>query len=124
MEAVGIVLNIRMERVAEFEEGFRQHELPIWDEFVGRGIMLHASLTRMEISTQPTASAVQYLISVSPTTKAITSTTEILGFGRGTTWPRIIRWPHRSWPVGRSSSVPGNRSNGRSDRSGEEANEE
>ena len=27
-------------------------------------IMLHASLTRMDISTQPTAGAVQYLISV------------------------------------------------------------
>jgi hypothetical protein len=64
MEAVGIVLNIGIERVAEFEEGFLQHELPIWDEFVDRGIMLHASLTRMEISTQPTAGAVQYLISV------------------------------------------------------------
>jgi hypothetical protein len=64
MEAVGIVLNIGSDQVDEFEAGFRQHELPIWEDFVGRGVMLHASLTRMEISTQPTAGAVQYLISV------------------------------------------------------------
>jgi hypothetical protein len=64
MEAVGIVLNIGSDRVEEFEAGFRQHELPIWEDFVGRGVMLHASLTRMDISTQPTAGAVQYLISV------------------------------------------------------------
>jgi hypothetical protein len=64
MEAVGIVLNIGSDRVDEFETGFKLHELPIWEDFVDRGVMLHASLTRMEISTQPTAGAVQYLISV------------------------------------------------------------
>jgi hypothetical protein len=64
MEAVGIVLNIGSDRVDEFEAGFKLHELPIWEDFVARGVMLHASLTRMEISTQPTAGAVQYLISV------------------------------------------------------------
>jgi quinol monooxygenase YgiN len=64
MEAVGIVLNIGSDHVEEFEEGFRQHELPIWEDFVGRGVMLHASLTRMDISTQPKDGAVRYLISV------------------------------------------------------------
>ncbi|HKX76813.1 MAG TPA: hypothetical protein VJR05_15625 [Acidimicrobiia bacterium] len=64
MEAVGIVLNIDASQVAEFEQGFRNHELPIWEDFVGRGIMLHASLTKMDISTQPVEGAVQYLISV------------------------------------------------------------
>ncbi|MGH8927096.1 MAG: hypothetical protein ACRDWH_02000 [Acidimicrobiia bacterium] len=64
MEAVGIVLNIDRNRVEEFERGFREHELPIWEDYVGRGIMLHASLTRMDISTQPVQGAVQYLISV------------------------------------------------------------
>jgi hypothetical protein len=51
--------------VDAFEEGFRQNELPIWEDFISRGIMLHASLTRMDISTQPVEGAVQYLISVS-----------------------------------------------------------
>jgi hypothetical protein len=64
MEAVGIVLNIGSDRVEEFEAGFREHELPIWEDFVGRGVMLHASLTKMDISTRPTTGAVQYLISV------------------------------------------------------------
>jgi hypothetical protein len=64
MEAVGIVLNVGRDRVAEFESGFRQHELPIWEDFMGRDIMLHASLTKMDISSQPVAGGVQYLISV------------------------------------------------------------
>lgn len=64
MEAVGIVLNIGRDHVADFERGFREHELPIWEDYVGRGIMLHASLTKMDISTQRVEGAVQYLISV------------------------------------------------------------
>ena len=65
METVGIVLNIDTAKEADFERGFREHELPIWDDYVGRGIMLHASLSRMDISTQPVSGATQYLISVS-----------------------------------------------------------
>ena len=64
MEAIGIVLSIDGDRVDEFEQGFRQHELPIWEDYVSRGIMLHASLTKMDISTQPVKGSVQYLISV------------------------------------------------------------
>lgn len=64
MEAVGIVLNVGRDHVEDFEQGFRQHELPIWEDYVSRGIMLHASLTRMDISTQRVEGAVQYLISV------------------------------------------------------------
>lgn len=64
MEAVGIVLNIGVDHVTEFESGFRRHELPTWEDFVERGIMIHASLTKMDISTQPVEGAVQYLISV------------------------------------------------------------
>ena len=61
---MGIVLNIGRDRVEDFERGFRQHELPIWEDYVSRGIMLHASLTKMDISTQRVEGAVQYLISV------------------------------------------------------------
>lgn len=64
METVGIVLNISRDRTEEFESGFRQHELPIWRDYVDRGVMLHASLAKMEISTQPVKGAVQYLVSV------------------------------------------------------------
>ena len=64
MEAVGIVLNVGRDHVEDFLAGFRQHEVPIWEDYVSRGIMLHASLTKMDISTQPVDGAVQYLISV------------------------------------------------------------
>lgn len=64
MEAVGIVLNVDQARADEFERLFREHELPVWEDFVARGVMLHASLTRMSISTQPHPGATQYLISV------------------------------------------------------------
>jgi hypothetical protein len=64
VDAVGIVLNVDRDRVEEFEAGFREHELPIWDDYVSRGIMLHASLSRMDITTRPVEGAVQYLISV------------------------------------------------------------
>lgn len=64
MEAVAIVLNIGRDHVKDFEAGFRQHEFPIWEDFVSRGVMLHASLTKMDITTQPVEGAVQYLISV------------------------------------------------------------
>ena len=64
MEAVGIVLDIDQDPVEEFEQGFRQHELPIWQDYVNRGIMLHASLTKLDISTRPMKGAVQYLLSV------------------------------------------------------------
>ena len=64
MEAVGIVLNVGRDHVEDFERGFREHELPIWEDYVSRGIMLHASLTKMDVSTQRVEGAVQYLISV------------------------------------------------------------
>ena len=64
METVGIVLNVGRDHVEDFERGFRQHELPIWEDYVSRGIMLHASLTKMDISTQRVEGAAQYLISV------------------------------------------------------------
>ncbi|HEY7703577.1 MAG TPA: hypothetical protein VID03_01965 [Acidimicrobiia bacterium] len=64
METVGIVLNIDQSRVDEFLQGFREHELPIWQDYVSRGVMLHASLSRMDISTAPVSGAIQFLVSV------------------------------------------------------------
>jgi hypothetical protein len=64
VETIGIVLNIDADRTDEFEVAFRQHELPIWEDYVASGVMLHASLARLDISTQPVKGAVQYLINV------------------------------------------------------------
>ena len=62
METIAVVLSVKPDRVADFEAGFREHELPIWRDFAGRGVLLRASLSRMEISSQPVEGATQYLI--------------------------------------------------------------
>jgi hypothetical protein len=64
METVAVVLSVGNDRVAEFEEGFRNHELPIWQDFNERGVMLSATLSRMDISSRSVAGATQYLIVV------------------------------------------------------------
>jgi hypothetical protein len=64
METVGIVLNVGTESVEAFERGFREHELPIWEDFQGRGVMVLATLNRLDISTKPVKGAVQYLVTV------------------------------------------------------------
>jgi hypothetical protein len=64
METVGIVLNVGTESVEAFERGFREHELPIWQDFKGRGVMVLATLNRLDISTKPVKGAVQYLVTV------------------------------------------------------------
>jgi hypothetical protein len=64
MQTVTVVLSVGRESVEAFERGFRQHELPVWRDLLSRGVMLRASLTRLEISTRPVEGATQYLIAV------------------------------------------------------------
>jgi hypothetical protein len=64
METVAIVLNVDPEQAEAFEAGFREHELPIWEDFHARGSMISATLSRMDISSVRTEGAVQYLIAV------------------------------------------------------------
>jgi hypothetical protein len=65
MDTVAVVLSVANDHVDEFERGFREHELPIWEDYNARGVMLTASLSRMDISTVPAgADATQYLIVV------------------------------------------------------------
>ena len=64
METVVVVLSVGEDRVDEFEAGFRQHELPVWQDLQGRGLLVHATLSRMDISTRPVKGATQYLVSV------------------------------------------------------------
>ena len=65
METVVVVLNVGEDRVAEFEAGFREHELPVWEDLRSRGLLARASLNRMDISSRPVNGATQYLIAVS-----------------------------------------------------------
>ena len=62
MQTIGIVLNIGVESVDEFESGFRDMEAPIWADLHGRGLLTMATLTRLDISTQKVEGAVQYLV--------------------------------------------------------------
>ena len=64
METVVVVLSVGEDRVVEFEAGFREHELPVWRDLQERGLLVHATLSRMDISTGPVEGATQYLVSV------------------------------------------------------------
>ena len=62
METIAVVLSVKPDQVQAFEDGFREHELPIWQDFQARGILVRASITRLEISSAPNGDALQYLI--------------------------------------------------------------
>ncbi len=64
METVAVVLNVRTEHVAAFEAGFREHELPVWQDLKERGLLDRATLNRLDISSRPVTGTTQYLISV------------------------------------------------------------
>ena len=62
METVAVVLNVDQDRAEEFEAGFRQHEVPVWRDLESRGLLVGATLNRMDISSRPVVGATQYLI--------------------------------------------------------------
>ncbi|TMB83015.1 MAG: hypothetical protein E6J39_07520 [Chloroflexi bacterium] len=62
METVAIVLSVGEDRVDEFEQGFREHELPVWQDLSGRGVLVRASLSRLAITFQRTPDATEYLV--------------------------------------------------------------
>ena len=62
MQTIGIVLNVGTDHAAEFESGFREQELPTWLDLHGRGHLVMATLTRLDISTRRVDGAVQYLV--------------------------------------------------------------
>ena len=64
MQTVIVVLSVGREHVEAFERGFREHELPVWRDLLGRGVMQRASLTRLDISTSPVEGAAQYMVAV------------------------------------------------------------
>ena len=62
MQTVGIVLNVGTEQSAEFERGFREMEAPIWEDLHARGLLVMATLSRLDITTLAVEGAVQYLV--------------------------------------------------------------
>jgi hypothetical protein len=47
MQSIAIILRIASDRAAEFEKMFEAEELPIWDDFIARGLFTDCSLTRV-----------------------------------------------------------------------------
>ncbi|HSL33665.1 MAG TPA: hypothetical protein VK871_08445 [Candidatus Limnocylindrales bacterium] len=64
METVTVVLNVAEQHVEAFEAGFREHELPVWEDLRARGLLLVATLNRLDISSRPVEGTVQYLVAV------------------------------------------------------------
>jgi len=62
METVAVVLSVANDQVEAFEQGFREHELPIWRDFRARGVLVNAYLNRMDITTHRVENATQYLV--------------------------------------------------------------
>lgn len=62
METIGVILNVRTDRVDEFLAGFRSHEVPVWEDLHARGALLSATISRLDISSRPHTGATQFLI--------------------------------------------------------------
>lgn len=62
METIAVVLSVGTDHVAEFEQGFKDQELPIWQDLNARGVLTRASLSRLDISSRGVAGATQYLV--------------------------------------------------------------
>ncbi len=62
MQTIGIVLNVDTAQTAEFEAGFRAQEAPIWADLHSQGLLVMATLTRLDITTKKVEGAAQYLV--------------------------------------------------------------
>lgn len=62
MQTIGIVLNVGKDQSEEFEAGFRSQEAPIWADLHARGLLVMATLSRLDISTKGVPKARQYLV--------------------------------------------------------------
>jgi len=62
VETVAVVLSVGRDRVEEFEAGFREQEVPVWRDLEERGLLVGATLNRLDISSSPLTGAIQYLV--------------------------------------------------------------
>ncbi|OLC65931.1 MAG: hypothetical protein AUG06_00745 [Actinobacteria bacterium 13_1_20CM_2_65_11] len=47
MQSIAIILRVAADRASEFEAMFAAEEIPIWDDFIARGLFKDCSLTRV-----------------------------------------------------------------------------
>jgi hypothetical protein len=62
METVAVVLSVGTDQVEAFEAGFREHEVPVWRDLEARGLLVGATLNKLDISTSPVEGATQYMV--------------------------------------------------------------
>jgi len=62
VQTIGIVLNVGADQADEFEKGFQEEEAPIWNDLHARGLLVMATLTKLDITTVGVDGAVQYLV--------------------------------------------------------------
>jgi hypothetical protein len=62
VQTIGIVLNVGGDQAEEFERGFLEQEAPIWADLHARGLLVMATLTRLDITTKSVEGAQQYLV--------------------------------------------------------------
>jgi len=61
-QTIAVVLSVGKDRVQEFEAGFREHELPVWQDLLDRNVLVRASLSPLEITTRGVEGAQQYMV--------------------------------------------------------------
>ena len=88
METIAVVLSVGHEHVPAFEQGFKDQELPIWQDLNARGVLTRASLSRLDISSRGVEGATQYLV------VAVFATGE--GHHEHDTDPRFAAWNARA----------------------------
>ena len=88
METIAVVLSVGKDHQVAFERGFARQELPVWRDLLSRGSLVQATLSRMDISTQPVEGATQYLV------VAIFATAE--GHGEHDDHPGFQAWNARA----------------------------
>ena len=62
METIAVVLSVGDAQAEAFESGFHAHEIPVWRELESGGLLVAATLNRLDITSRPVEGATQYLI--------------------------------------------------------------
>ena len=69
MQSIAIILRIATDRVTEFEAMFEAEEIPIWDDFVARGLFTECSLTRVTGGGEAPEGVQDYVLHIVATEK-------------------------------------------------------
>jgi hypothetical protein len=73
MQSIAIILRIASDRVAEFEAMFEAEEIPIWDDFVAKGLFRDCSLTRVTGGGQTPEGIQDYILHIAATEEGHTA---------------------------------------------------